>query len=619
MISANDIKEAKFVYSNFTKRTNEKLDSFQEVYNIAKSLFQLGDHDIRIYTFITPEVKLTIHDDISLQKAFEANPNQSCLKFYIEIAQQEKTTSSPEDEKKIERPIFGEGSKEFVEEIMEKIINKKKQLSKEFFLNELSGNIVEQYTRKTDIELVKQYSKKLDHINIEINKGHRGVNSNLSLHSTESRWFTFIKTISNNITKVIPSNCDKDGSMVAQRFVSAYSQPAVAYTRKIDLEYVSLLGQNPIQIIAHKVYELYGTTKSSLLDSNTVVIGSPHSVTLYIAETLHAPLLPAGFIAFAKDWDEAAKITKYGTIGLVLVGGDYDFTGLWLWIKICDEDKIPKAYEEYLKNAKECVIVRATDGHSGTEIVGLYKNMYITAATPKGFLDQAYKDGMIPIKSKDVEHLRQWEWGLPDATITAFCNYWVNKLGRSADNFHIIESDVLGLYKAIPRIWENYLNYNKKPIRGFTLNGYWIAHPSYERAAGLIPFHFYRFEADDFKIISDYIKNRIINIKDRHLLDFTKISPSTFPVFVNNIGGEDDVERVRAMIEKLGLSDQCWFSNGLDCFGCVCRDVFGCEIPLPTDIISNWMKEEKNIPYFGTEFNPLPIKAVKEEFSNNKL
>lgn len=81
---------------------------------------------------------------------------------------------------------------------------------------------------------------------------------------------------------------------------------------------------------------------------------------------------------------------------------------------------------------------------------------------------------------------------MPDVSIEAVKTLWTS-LGKDPHKMYLIENDTITLYKLIPKIWEWYLEKNKVNINGVTLNTYWISHPAYERSAGLIPVHFYKF------------------------------------------------------------------------------------------------------------------------------
>jgi hypothetical protein len=175
----NDTKSIKIVFDNQTKRINEKINSYQDLHDKVKSLFELNDQNIRIYTFANPEIEIDICDNESLQEAFEAHPEVSCPKFFIEIAEHEKTTFeafsiipntevqmqdvsvSSQRDKRSDSIFEQESVREFIDKVMNNIIVKNEELSKEYFLNvqNVPGNVVEQYTRKTDIDLVKQYAK----------------------------------------------------------------------------------------------------------------------------------------------------------------------------------------------------------------------------------------------------------------------------------------------------------------------------------------------------------------------------------------------------------------------------------------------------------------------------
>ncbi len=68
---------------------------------------------------------------------------------------------------------------------------------------------------------------------------------------------------------------------------------------------------------------------------------------------------------------------------------------------------------------------------------------------------------------------------------------------------------------------------NKVKIKGFSFNPYTVAYPTYERFAGIVPFHFYNFNT-----VKKYVEGKIENISN--IYDIQKNQSSIF-AFFNNI------------------------------------------------------------------------------------
>jgi hypothetical protein len=171
-------KGIKVVYNTLTKRINEKITSFQELYKKIQSLFSLEDKMLSVYVNLFDDL-IEITDEKTLQVAFEKHKDAACFKFFIEIAEPavedksqpvesfsitrtQKPNESVSESIKFNESIFEqECATEFIDKIMKNVIARNEQLSTEYFLNvqNVPSEIVLQYRERNDLEIIKQYTK----------------------------------------------------------------------------------------------------------------------------------------------------------------------------------------------------------------------------------------------------------------------------------------------------------------------------------------------------------------------------------------------------------------------------------------------------------------------------
>lgn len=391
--------------------------------------------------------------------------------------------------------------------------------------------------------------------------------------------------------RILVRNCDKEGAFVAARVASAIGGVSTGRSASIRVDrFPDRLYFADMAARLVKIYGVVGTNR--LMDRRTVVLAAPHPCALYIAEVLHAILLPLQILSFPRDLEEAATTGMLG-----ILGADYDVRGYWLLNKITSQEDVPSAYLNILRAADHAVVVRSTDTGWDCPLIGRFENIYVNAT-----LERLYPDlldairGRLALAENGLPELRQWEWGLPDATVTAVSKVW-RSLGKSESAFHLIESSVLSLYAAIPRIWRKYFEHNGITPRGLTLNGYGVAHPVYERAAGLIPVHFYRFG-----LMRDVARSWLRYFSD------TASGDKDICVFANYVGGADDVSEILQTLADLDLQKRCWFSNGLDAPDTACVNAFGLSIPGPAEKVAEWLPSAE---YSTREWTPLPVENVE--------
>jgi hypothetical protein len=321
-----------------------------------------------------------------------------------------------------------------------------------------------------------------------------------------------------------------------------------------------------------------------------MVVSSSHRTALYVGEALHAPVYPAQTLAFADTVVQACAATSAGA-SVVLVGADYDYDGLWLWIKPARADGVPPAHVAALRNASELVLLRTTDSgvyvgavdcSNGGGWLSVHESLPEFAASgqhPKlAALWTEIKPLLVPNSSHaDGAALRQWEWGLPDATVAAYTAAWTAS-GRPAAAVTVYEGPVVAGYLAVPKLWRMYLAANGVEPRGVQIESYWVAQPTVAREDGAVPFPSYAFYKPDFRPLYTAAAAELAAIVNR---TSAGAAANHTRAFVNTVGSATDVEGVEKLYAAGGVAHGAWASVGLDCPPASCADVFGGRVPCP--------------------------------------
>ena len=402
------------------------------------------------------------------------------------------------------------------------------------------------------------------------------------------------------VTNFHARQTDKDGSIVAARLAGAthgvsdtrelhYNRTA----RKADATFASDVAQYVSNLYVEAARNGSGTLPGAAargspdgllrLRGGPVVVSSVMRPALYAAEALHAPLLLGQVIAFADTWASACNASLGGD-GIVMVGWDGGYDGLWLWLKPATARGVPAAHKAQLALASELLLVAATDpetipgtfdcaahGHRGGGV--LYVTDYLSRAansnTPgtakvRSLYNEAMPLGPLPTGVSGAT-LRQWEWGLPRPTIEAYRAVWVS-LGKPTAAMSVVELGVVPAFGATPALWRAYLAANGRQPRGMSLYSYWMAQPSLDRADLTLPVPSYAFWKPDFTPVFDAAKAALMPIIRSH---GTAATAAHTRLFVNDFGSTTDVpEGVDRFLNETGLagpgSRPVWVSTGTD-------------------------------------------------------
>ena len=176
-----------------------------------------------------------------------------------------------------------------------------------------------------------------------------------------------------NLTRFCMSNCDKDGSIVSARLASASG--AISSSRPIKIEIDRQTDATYVEDIGNRLASYYiQIDNSKLLDFETLVLSSVHRAALYVAEALHAPILPLQILSFAKTWEQALESNKAS-----IAGTDHATPYIWQWNKISEPEQLPEKYIEMMKRAEKIVLVRSTDSGTDCPIEGRIGSIYINS------------------------------------------------------------------------------------------------------------------------------------------------------------------------------------------------------------------------------------------------
>jgi hypothetical protein len=328
------------------------------------------------------------------------------------------------------------------------------------------------------------------------------------------------------------------------------------------------------------------------LSGGAVVVSSVHRLALYAAEALHAPVLPAQTLAFAQSWQGACSAAASGSI--VLVGCDFGMDALWLWIKPGSVASIPAAQVQQLNRSSTLLLLAATDGDeylgsvqcssASSAALLVHSSLASCAASPQSFpkvaalLAEAEPLAPLP-PGCNSSSLRQWEWGLPSATLAAYAELW-SSLGKPSSSLRVLQGGVVPGYLATPLLWEAYLRKNGRAPRGVSLYSYWMAQPSVDRADATLPIPAYAFYKPAFTTVwaaANATLHRVLAAQGGNV----SLVASHSRAFMNGIGSSSDVQGAQLLFAAAGLPqgpESAWLSVGLDCPPATCTDALGSQL-----------------------------------------
>lgn len=342
---------------------------------------------------------------------------------------------------------------------------------------------------------------------------------------------------------------------------------------------------------------------------------------MHAAETLHAQYLPGQTLAFADSVQQACNATAGGD-NLVLTGCDYDYDGLWLWIKPARVSGVPGAHIAALRNASSLMVLRATTEGS---FVGEYAcpgggwlaiHSSIPELAPSHPKLRALWGVIEPRVARNASRsdgttLRQWEWGLPDATVAAYVAAW-GALGRSNASVTILEGEVVPGFLGVTPLWETYLDTNGVSPRGVQLESYWVAQTSLARRDGSLPIPTYAFWKPDFfpsYTLAVATLEAIVN----------RTSPAMVGqhtrAFINTVGSTTDPQGVEKLFGGQGLPRSTWGSVGLDCPPTVCHSLAGETVAEPHAYAAALLAAKAGSLLPPRVWRPLAPKQVVKAFS----
>mgnify|MGYP001810700580 CR=1 FL=1 len=167
----------------------------------------------------------------------------------------------------------------------------------------------------------------------------------------------------------------------------------------------------------------------------SLAYGCARRYGLYVAEALHARLLPLQFIGFASTWDQVVESARGS---MAVVGVDYDYDRLWVWLKVAAgangsvAGRLPPAYVGALAEANDVVVVQPDDnwvpsGCTPSYCADVISDVYTPAgkAAPRVFVHSSLRGagglaGRLYAEAKasgrlsapttaEIANIKQWE------------------------------------------------------------------------------------------------------------------------------------------------------------------------------------------------------------------
>lgn len=453
-------------------------------------------------------------------------------------------------------------------------------------------------------------------------------------------------------------NADKDGSIVASRVASALgglanatssSIPATSDTRRLYMNPTRMSDANYVEEVADYIVNglyknLSRAGNNPLLGKSTVVLTSVHRYGLYVAEALHAQLLPLQFISFADSWDQIHSASSKATI---IAGQDGDYSGMWLWNKLAagaagtPAADLPAAYRQALATASNVVVVQpcdnwvycnpATDPNgyecwdaiNETYTGGSYGNIFLHTSITRGgggvgktLYNSATAAGLVGKASQaEVKNLKQWEWGVPDSTISNLQAIWTG-MGKSLTNFKVISSGVVDMFASSPDIWSSYLTANGVAPRGFHWSSYFVAHTQLERMGAILPFPSYSYYQPGWHPLDDKARSVLTSLGVATATQAQKVAyAANSRGFVNNVGSSTDNTGTKQVMTDYGLVPE----NGLGyyMFGFDCSDAStpegwtaGSTVQQGYITVAQDLQDPSKAPYSNRSWVPLTFASL---------
>ena len=379
-----------------------------------------------------------------------------------------------------------------------------------------------------------------------------------------------------------PANGDKDGSLVAARLAGALG--GVADTRVLALNVSQRLVDaeyaGDVAAYTASLYAALTPTPTLLAPASApLVIGSVHRAVLYAAEALHAPVLPAQTLAFAATLQQVCDATAGGNV-LALLGCDYGFDGGWVWLKPARAAGVPPAHVAAMAQAQGLLLMRALDEdeYDGAVPCSSGGTLYLHPSLRLFAADAAAHPGAAalwrevvgaggpqPLPPAASAALRQWEWGLPDATVEAYSAVWALLHGATRGAPRVLQGGVVEGYLGVPELWRAYLAANGAAPAGITVEGYWTAQPALARRDRVLPYPAYAFFKPDWHPVLDAAGAGLAGVVRG--AGGARAAAAHTRAFINGVGSSAERQGVALLLaQQLGDSAglaQC--SYGLDC------------------------------------------------------
>ncbi|TKG94224.1 hypothetical protein EYV94_13140 [Puteibacter caeruleilacunae] len=262
-----------------------------------------------------------------------------------------------------------------------------------------------------------------------------------------------------------------------------------------------------------KTIDFYDANLGENTTYETVVISSGIPSAVYLANTMHATLLPLHYLVGAGTVKEVETILDYsnkrGYSSYATLGHDFSISetiGV-AWVKLLD---IPQEYIDFINRHKvKNIVFLGFSGSAAGEVQarkvmderGKYdpESLYImhfAGDMAETYLRKTIRD-FDQVKKAAMTSVADWESGIIPEQSANFSRSL--KEHTSVENINLLtsNSDIalwdLGAYLMLAYMDKNKNSYGSEDvIKGITLNPYLIAHPFYETRMGYIPFLYWQ-------------------------------------------------------------------------------------------------------------------------------
>jgi len=326
-----------------------------------------------------------------------------------------------------------------------------------------------------------------------------------------------------------------------------------------------------LQNSVKETVDFYNRSLGENTDFETVIVGPGLEAFPYISLAFKAPVLPLHFLASSNTVKEIQSILDYsnshGYVSYATLGHDYSVPFAVAWVKLLE---MPEEYVQFLRQHRVKNIVFV--GYSGDEGENTAKkaaNNAVPSQYGAGSLFILYPGGgsegdmnqlqekIVDFSStqqqKDFVRIADWESGIIQEQITAFTKKAKEQTGVTNTRYITTKAMIhlwdLATYVSAAFIHKNnkvFIKDGEPPVKGISLNPYFVANAFYETYIKFIPLIYWQHNTKEATI------SRLINVTGSALTAyFPELKVTDLTCWINSSNNFDGIENARKMKDMI--------------------------------------------------------------------